>query len=231
MSNEKILLVEDDIDLGKIVKRYLQSESFDVYIAEDGEEAINLFKTINPQLVILDIMIPKVDGMEVCRLIRSESKVPIMMLSAKNTDLDKVLSLGLGADDYLVKPFSPMELVARVKAQLRRYISFNGDKDDKKQELIKSKDIEIDELAHTISVKGEVLNLTSKEFDILRFLCKNPNHVFSKEQIYEEVWGFNEYGEVNAVVVYIKRLREKLGQVDADYIKTIWGVGYKLETK
>lgn len=231
MANERVLLVEDEIDLGKIVRRYLQSENFEVTIAEDGEEAIRLFKTFNPQLVILDIMIPKIDGMEVCRLIRTESRIPIMMLSAKNTDLDKVLSLGLGADDYMVKPFSPMELVARVKAQLRRYINFSEGQSSDNQELTQIRDIKIDELAHTVAVKGQVLNLTSKEFDILLFLCKNPNHVFSKEHIYEKVWGFNEYGEINAVVVYIKRLREKLGQVNADYIKTIWGVGYKLEVK
>lgn len=231
MANERILIVEDDKDLGKIVKRYLQSESFDVTIAEDGDEALRLFKIFKPQLVILDIMIPKIDGMEVCRIIRSESKIPIIMLSAKNGDLDKVLSLGLGADDYVTKPFSPMELVARVKAHVRRYINFTEEKPCEDLGLIKVKDIEINEIAHTVQVKGETLNLTSKEFDILKFLCENPNHVFSKEQIYEKIWGFNEYGEVNAVVVYIKRLREKLGAVNSDYIKTVWGVGYKFETK
>lgn len=231
MANERILVVEDEVDLARMVGKYLENEGFTVAEAYDGKEALNTFRSFKPQLVLLDIMLPKLDGMEVCRVIRGESQVPVIMLSAKNGDLDKVLSLGLGADDYITKPFSSMELVARVKAHVRRYINFLPELQEDEKNIIKINELEINTSAYAAEVKGEVLSLTSKEFKILKFLCKNPNQVFSKEQIYEKIWGFNEYGEINSVVVYINRLREKLGALGADYIKTVWGVGYKLEAK
>lgn len=225
MSNERILIVEDEIDLAKIEEKYLTKEGFGVSTVNDGKKALEVFKSFKPDLVILDIMLPGLDGMEVCRIIRGESKVPVIMLSAKDGDLDKVLSLGLGADDYITKPFSPLELVARVKAHIRRYQDFNM----AAQKLIKIKSLEINTSSYNVSVKGEALSLTSKEFEILTLLCRNPNQVMSKEQIYEKVWGFNEYGEISAVAVYINRLREKMNKFQIDYIKTVRGVGYKLE--
>lgn len=229
MSNERILIVDDEVDLARIEEKYLTKEGFQVSTANDGKEALEMFKSFKPQLVILDIMLPKLDGMEVCRIIRSESKVPVIMLSAKDGDLDKVLSLGLGADDYITKPFSPLELVARVKAHIRRYQDFNIENLKEEQNIISIKDLEINTASYDVSINGKLLSLTSKEFEMLTFLCRNPNQVLSKEQIYEKVWGFNEYGEISAVAVYINRLRDKMGKFGANYIKTVRGVGYKLE--
>lgn len=225
LSNEKILVVEDEVDLAKMVGKYIQNEGFEVKVANDGNEALDKFNSFKPQLIILDIMLPKIDGMELCRIIRSKSDIPVIMLSAKSSDIDKVLSLGLGADDYITKPFSAIELIARVKAHIRRYVKQYSNEDS----IIKINNLEINNAAYTAKVNGKQLILTSKEFKILSFLCKHPNQVFSKEQIYGNVWGFNEYGEINAVVVYINKLREKLREVNGDYIKTVWGVGYKLE--
>lgn len=229
MSNERILIVDDEVDLARIEEKYLTKEGFQVNTANDGKEALEVFKSFKPQLVILDIMLPKLDGMEVCRIIRSESKVPVIMLSAKDGDLDKVLSLGLGADDYITKPFSPLELVARVKAHIRRYQDFNTGVSEDAQSIIKIKALEINTASYDVTINGELLSLTSKEFEMLTLLCRNPNQVLSKEQIYEKVWGFNEYGEISAVAVYINRLRDKMGKFGANYIKTVRGVGYKLE--
>lgn len=229
MSNERILIVDDEVDLARIEEKYLTKEGFRVNTANDGKEALEVFKSFKPDLVILDIMLPKLDGMEVCRIIRSESKVPVIMLSAKDGDLDKVLSLGLGADDYITKPFSPLELVARVKAHIRRYQDFNIENLKEEQNIIKIKDLEINTAAYNVFINGKLLSLTSKEFEMLKLLCRNPNQVLSKEQIYEKVWGFNEYGEISAVAVYINRLRDKMGKFGANYIKTVRGVGYKLE--
>lgn len=229
MSNEKILIVEDEIDLAKMVGKYLKNEGFDINIANDGEEALDKFRSFKPQLVLLDIMLPKIDGMELCRIIRSKSDVPVIMLSAKNGDIDKVLSLGLGADDYITKPFSAVELIARVKAHIRRYVKFPNTNCSAENNIIKINALKINIAAYTAEVNDKKLNLTSKEFKILSFLCEHPNQVFSKDQIYESVWGFSEYGEINSVVVYVNKLREKLGELGADYIKTVWGVGYKLE--
>lgn len=228
LANEKILIVEDEVDLAKMVGKYLKNEGFEVNIANDGEEALEKFRSFNPHLIILDIMLPKIDGMELCRTIRNETEAPVIMLSAKSSDMDKVLSLGLGADDYITKPFSVVELIARVKAHVRRYVKHPGNT-GLDNNIITINSLKINSAAYTAEVNGKALNLTSKEFKILNFLCENPNQVFSKEQIYEKVWGFNEYGEINAVVVYINKLREKLGELGADYIKTVWGVGYKLE--
>lgn len=231
LSNERILIVEDEVDLSKMIGRYLNNEGFEILEAHDGKEALDKFKGFKPQLILLDIMLPELDGMEVCRIIRAESQVPVIILSAKNEDLDKVLGLGLGADDYITKPFSVAELIARVKAHIRRYVNYLPE--DKKEEkyIIRIGEIEINIIAYSVSVKGQFLNLTSKEFEILTFLCSNPKQVFSKEQIYEKIWGFNEYGEINSVVVYINKVREKLGVHGIDYIKTVWGVGYKIEGK
>lgn len=231
MSNERILIVEDEIDLAKMVGKYLSKEGFEILEAHDGEEALTKFENFKPHLVLLDIMLPKVDGMEVCRKIRANSEVPVIMLSAKNGDLDKVLSLGLGADDYITKPFSAVELIARVKANIRRYMSYVPKVSKEGKNIIKVGQIEINTSAYTAKVGEEALTLTSREFKILKFLCSNPDQVFSKEQIYEKIWGFNEYGEINSVVVYVNKLREKLGALGIDYIKTVWGVGYKLEAE
>lgn len=191
---------------------------------------MNKFREYKPQLVILDIMLPKVDGMEVCRSIRTESRIPIIMLSAKNGDIDKILSLGLGADDYMTKPFSPAELIARAKAHLRRYTQFSENSYDK-NEILDFGDLIINNSSYTVSYKGKNVVLAAKEFELLSFMAQNPYQVFTKEQLYEKIWGFNDYGDINTVTVHIRKIREKIEENPASpgYIKTVWGVGYKFE--
>lgn len=234
----KVLLIEDDRDISNIEKDYLECEGFEVIQAFDGEEGINYFKEMDFSVIVLDIMLPKIQGTDVCKVIRKDSTVPIIMLSAKTQDIDKVLSLGLGADDYMTKPFSPIELVARVKVQVRRYEEIKELYELRHMNLPKEVDnkivvgkLEISKELHLITVKGKEINVTSREFDILEYLAKNERQVFSKEQIYNNIWGYDGYGDINAVTVYIKRLREKLKEAGVDYIKTVWGVGYKLDGK
>lgn len=230
MSNERILIIDDEKDLCMIVRDYLKNEKFQVQCSFDGEDGLNKFREYKPQLVILDIMLPKVDGMEVCRSIRAESRIPIIMLSAKNGDIDKILSLGLGADDYMTKPFSPAELVARAKAHLRRYTQFSENSSDK-NEILDFGDLIINNSSYTVSYKGKNVVLAAKEFELLSFMAQNPYQVFTKEQLYEKIWGFNDYGDINTVTVHIRKIREKIEENPASpgYIKTVWGVGYKFE--
>lgn len=232
MSNENILVVDDERDLGRIVCDYLKNEQFNVENSYDGQDALLKFESFKPDLVILDIMLPKVDGMEVCRSIRSKSKVPIIMLSAKNGDLDKILSLGLGADDYMTKPFSPGELVARVKAHLRRYNRFSENtSSDHNKDILDFGDLIINNSSYTVCYKGSNAVLAAKEFELLSFLASNPYQVFTREQLYERIWGFDGYGDVTTVTVHIRKIREKIEENPASplYIKTVWGVGYKFE--
>ena len=235
MANEKILVIDDEEDLNLIVCDYLKNEQYDVESSLDGQDGLFKFGKFKPDLVILDIMLPKIDGMEVCRSIRSESKVPIIMLSAKNGDMDKILSLGLGADDYITKPFSPGELVARVKAHLRRYSCFSGNQGKKNSQGIKDildfGDLVINNSSYTVTFKGKNVVLAAKEFELLSFLAANPYQVFTREQLYDRIWGFSDYGDITTVTVHIRKIREKIEESPAYpvYIKTVWGVGYKFE--
>ncbi len=229
MSQEKILVVDDESEIAEVIKDYLEAEGFRVVLACDGEQALQKLEEFQPDLMLLDIMLPKIDGMEVCRIVRSQSAIPILMLSAKKSDIDKILALGLGADDYVTKPFSPGVLVARVKAQLRRYtrLSLNA----APSKVLKYGDMEIDQRSYTVTVAGRQAPLSAKEFAILFFLAAHPLQVFTREQIFNHIWGFDAYGDINTVTLYIKKIREK---IEADpsapkYIKTVWGVGYKFE--
>ncbi len=222
---QTVLIIEDEVELAEILGDYLEVEGYAVKIAFDGEKGLELFKTCSPDMVLLDIMLPKLDGMTVCKRIRQTSEVPILMLSAKNGEMDKVISLGIGADDYVTKPFSPLELVARVKAHLRRYGKSASDSDP---EGLKVGKLILKKESYTAIAGDEELELTTREFEVLYFFASHINQVFTKEQIYENVWGINEYGDISSVAVYIKRIREKLYRYQLDYIKTVWGVGYKL---
>lgn len=227
MDNNKILIVEDEIELAQILGEYLKVEGFETIIAFDGAEGLKAFFQEQPQLIVLDIMLPKVNGIEVCKEIRKTSNVPILMLSAKSGEMDKVISLGVGADDYVTKPFSPMELVARVKAHIRRYADF-AKKLDLDSTSVKVGRLTLHRSSYEAFVDNILLDFTTKEFELLYFFACHLNQVFSKERIYEQVWGMNEYGDISSVAVYIKRIRTKLLVLDVDPIKTIWGAGYKM---
>lgn len=229
MLHEKILVVDDEKELGKLLMDYLTNEGFEVLLAYDGEQGLDYFRQYQPLLVILDIMLPKMDGMELCRLIRSESSIPILMLSSKKSDVDKILSLGLGADDYVTKPFSPRELVARVKAQVRRYTRLSSP--NRSHNRIQYDSLEIDVKGYNVYVNGDKVDLAAKEFEVLSYLALHPNQVFTREQIFNHVWGYDEYGDINTVTVHVRRIREKIEENSSKpvYIKTVWGVGYKFE--
>ncbi len=224
---EKILVVDDEKEIAQLIRDYLRAEGYEVFMAFDGEEAVNCFREQKPQLAVLDIMLPKMDGTEVCRIIREESNIPILMISAKKSDVDKILALGLGADDYMTKPFSPGEMVARVKAQLRRFTSFSAGLD--KKEKLQFGDLEIDLKGYGVTMAGKSVILSAKEFELLRYMAQNPDQVLTRDQIFDNVWGFSDYGDINTVTVHIRRIREKLEPDPAKpvFIKTIWGVGYK----
>lgn len=223
---QKILIIEDEKELADILGAYLEVEGFVPVIANDGQMGIDCFSQEKPTLVLLDIMLPKVDGISVCREIRAVSEVPIIMISAKSGEMDKVVALGIGADDYVTKPFSPLELVARVKAQLRRYQKGRENAGGNEEEIIR-KELRLNRRSYQADIAGEKLILTTKEFELLYFLASSPEQVFSKMQIYEGVWGYENISDDNTVTVYINRIREKLGQMNHQYIKTVWGAGYK----
>ena len=227
MANEIILLIEDDTDLRQIICNYLTKVGYEVKQAINGEEGIDLASRYQPTLILLDLMLPKVDGFEVCRHIRSYSTAPIMILSAKNSDMDKMLSLGIGADDYLTKPFSMLELEARMKSHIRRYTAFSKPQDT--SHIKAMGEVVIDSLAYTLQVCGKNVELTSREFRLLDFLVSHPSQVFTKEQLLDRVWGYADYVDVNTITVYIGRIREKMTAAGACYIKTVWGAGYKWE--
>ncbi|EOP35054.1 response regulator transcription factor [Bacillus cereus] len=224
-----ILLVEDDISIQEMVETYLVKEGFQVTIASDGEEGVNTYLKGSFDLIILDIMMPKLDGLEVVRIIREKSAVPILMMSAKDTDVDKAVGLGLGADDYICKPFSMIELAARVKAGIRRSTKYSVTETTEK--MIKIGDLTIDPINFTVEKNGKSLKLTLKEFEILKLFVKNQNRVFTKAQIYTLVWNDEYYGDDNVINVHMRRLREKIESdpSNPEYIKTLWGIGYKLE--
>ena len=224
-----ILLVEDDVSIQEMVETYLVKEGFQVTIASDGEEGVNTYLKGSFDLIILDIMMPKLDGLEVVRIIREKSAVPILMMSAKDTDVDKAVGLGLGADDYICKPFSMIELAARVKAGIRRSTKYSATETTEK--MIQIGDLTIDPINFTVEKKGKPLKLTLKEFEILKLFVKNQNRVFTKAQIYTLVWNEEYYSDDNVINVHMRRLREKIesNPSNPEYIKTLWGIGYKLE--
>lgn len=225
---DTVLIIEDEKELADILGAYLKVEGLNPIIAYDGEEGLKLFNENTVSLCLLDIMLPKLDGIEVCKRIRETSMVPIIMVSAKNQELDKVIALGSGADDYVTKPFSPMELVARVKANLRRFHSASPLANDGEITLGRLK---LNKPCYQAWVDDEKIDFTTKEFEVLSFLAGSPNQVFSKEQIYSNVWGYEEFCDDNSVIVYIRRIREKLEKHGVDYIKTVWGAGYKFVYK
>ena len=229
MPNEKILVVDDDTNICELLRLYLEKEGYVVKIVNDGVSAINAFKQENPDLTLLDIMIPKLDGWQVCREIRKFSDKPIIMLTAKGEPFDKVLGLELGADDYVTKPFDTKEVVARIKAVLRRTTSASGANDVKEVNYDK---LSINLTNYEMKVNGVPVDTPPKELELIYHLASNPNRVFTRDQLLDEVWGFDYYGDSRTVDVHIKRLREKLeGVSDKWELKTVWSVGYKFETK
>lgn len=223
----RILIVEDELDLANIIKDYLEKELYEVEICTEGDKAIEIFDKFKPSLVILDLMLPGMNGYEICQNIRIESTIPILILSAKIDEFDKVKGLDLGADDYITKPFRPRELLARVNAQLRRSQVFNKEN----LEIIEIENIRIYTKEYKVEKDGRDLDLSRNEFELLIFLSKNPRQVFSREQLYDRIWGFDSYGDLNTVTVTINRLRQKIedNPKNPKYILTVWGVGYKFE--
>lgn len=223
----RILIVEDELDLANIIKDYLVKELYEVEICTEGDKAIEIFDKFKPSLVILDLMLPGMNGYEICQNIRIKSTIPILILSAKIDEFDKVKGLNLGADDYITKPFRPRELLARVNVQLRRSQVFNKEN----LEIIDLENIRIYTKEYKVEKDGRDLDLSRNEFELLIFLSKNPRQVFSREQLYERIWGFDSYGDLNTVTVTINRLRQKIedNPKNPKYILTVWGVGYKFE--
>ena len=228
MLEKKILVVDDDPNISELLKIYLEKEGYEVKIASDGAQGVSYFKMYDPDLVLLDIMLPVKDGWQVCREIREVSAKPIIMITAKGEVFDKVLGLELGADDFVVKPFDMKELSARVKAVLRRYQVYPNQGDGK--ETIKFDNIEISKDKYELKLRGKVVDIPPKELELLYFLASNCNRVFSRDQLLDKVWGFDYLGDSRTVDVHVKRLREKLdGVSDKWTIKTVWGVGYRFE--
>ena len=229
MDNKKILIVDDDKNICELLRLYLEKDGFRTLVAHDGEQALQCAQINNPDLIMLDIMMPILDGWQVCREIRKNSNVPIIMLTAKGETFDKVLGLELGADDYITKPFDSKEVVARIKAVLRR----TGDED--KAESIR--EVRYDKLRinitnYELEVNGEQIDTPPKELELVYHLASNPNRVYTRDQLLDEVWGFDYYGDSRTVDVHVKRIREKLEGVSEKWsLKTVWGVGYKFEVK
>ena len=230
VSKQKILIVDDDNNIAELISLYLTKECYDTKIVNDGEEALSAFEQYNPNLILLDLMLPEVDGFDICRQVRQEKNTPIIMVSAKKDDIDKIRGLGLGADDYMTKPFSPSELVARVKAHMDRYNRLIGS-NVRKNDIVEIRGIKIDKTARRVWVNGEEKTFTSKEYDLLTFLAENPNRVFTKEELFREIWDMESVGDIATVTVHIKKIREKIefNTAKPQYIETIWGVGYRFK--
>lgn len=226
----KILLVEDDRSISEMVKEHLKKEGFIVTTAFDGEEGVNQFLKGSFDLILLDLMLPKLDGMEVIKIIRENNLVPILIMSAKDGDVDKAIALGFGADDYISKPFSMIELTARIKASIRRATKYSNNTNHADKQNLKIGALEVDLTNFSVVKDGENIKLTSKEFDILRMFITHPKRVFTKAQIYNLVWNEDYYGDENVINVHMRRLREKIEDNPSApiYIKTLWGIGYKL---
>ena len=235
---QKILIVDDDANIAELISLYLTKECFDTCIAEDGEDALEKFDSFQPDLILLDLMLPGIDGYEVCREIRKTSRVPVIMLSAKGETFDKVLGLELGADDYMVKPFDSKELVARVRAVLRRQQNSglsdqipSGRKvqEEESGDIVRYTDISVNKDNYTVVYKGNNIDMPPKELELLYFLMTNPNKVFTREKLLDHIWGYDYIGDTRTVDVHVKRLREKIKDKENWSISTVWGIGYKFE--
>ena len=229
MSLGKVLVVDDDNNICELLKLYLEKDGWSVIISHDGEEAVVKFNALKPDVVLLDIMLPELDGWQVCREIRKKSNVPIIMITAKSETFDKVLGLELGADDYIVKPFDTKEVIARIKAVSRRIGQSKAESEVKEVRYDK---LVVNMTRYELRVDGKVMDTPPKELELLFYLASNPNRVYTRDQLLDEVWGFEYYGDSRTIDVHIKRLREKLEGVSEKWaLKTVWGVGYKFETK
>ncbi len=226
----KILIIEDEVAIAELEKDYLELSGFEVEVETDGMNGLARAITEEFDLFILDLMLPGIDGFEICKEIREKKNTPILMVSAKKDDIDKIRGLGLGADDYVTKPFSPSELVARVKAHLARYERLIGS-NVVENDIIEIRGIKIDKTARRVWINGEEKQFTTKEFDLLTFLAENPNHVYTKEELFREIWDMESIGDIATVTVHIKKIREKVEMDTAkpQYIETIWGVGYRFK--
>lgn len=227
--NNKILLIEDDAEISEMLDRYLTAENFEIVCAADGQEACTLFERMHFDLILLDLMIPKISGMDVMQHIRRNSVVPVIIISAKDTETDKILGLSLGADDYITKPFSVVEVAARIKANLRRRNQYDSE-DAFSKEILSARALELHLSDYTVYKNGKQIGLTAKEFEILKLFMQNPKKVYTKEQLYSLVWKDAYFGDENAVNVHISRLRNKIEDDSRrpEYIITVWGIGYKL---
>lgn len=226
----RILIIEDESSIAELEKDYLELSGFEVALEEEGNQGLKRALEEDFDLLILDLMLPRLDGFEICRRFREVKNTPIIMISAKKEDIDKIRGLGLGADDYMTKPFSPSEMVARVKAHLARYERLIGS-GSPENEIIEIRGLKIDKTARRVWINGEEKNFTTKEFDLLTFLAQNPNHVFTKEELFSKIWDMESIGDIATVTVHIKKIREKIefNTAKPQYIETIWGVGYRFK--
>lgn len=230
-TKQKILIVDDDNNIAELIALYLTKECFETQICNDGESAIQCFDTFRPNLILLDLMLPGMDGYQVCREIRAKSTTPIIMLSAKGEVFDKVLGLELGADDYMEKPFDTKELIARVKAVLRRCKTGAETVQEPEVKCVEYPDLSINQTNYSVIYNGNAVDMPPKELELLYFLASSPNHVFTREQLLDQIWGYEYIGDTRTVDVHIKRLREKIGDHEQWKIATIWGIGYKFEVR
>lgn len=231
VNKQKILIVDDDENIAELISLYLTKECFDTRIVNDGEAALREFVSFSPNLILLDLMLPGIDGYQVCREIRQRSSVPIIMLSAKGEIFDKVLGLELGADDYMIKPFDSKELVARVKAVLRRFQPDKSSLGGQTGKIVEYPDLIVNQTNYSVLYKGETIDMPPKEMELLYFLASSPNQVFTREQLLDHIWGYEYIGDTRTVDVHIKRLREKIKDNDYWALSTVWGIGYKFEVK
>ena len=232
VAKQKILIVDDDNNIAELISLYLTKECFDTQIVNDGEEALLAYKSYNPNLILLDLMLPGIDGYQVCRAIRAKDNIPIIMLSAKGEVFDKVLGLELGADDYIMKPFDSKEMVARVKAVLRRYQPSKSEKPATASiKMVSYTDLEVNLSNYSVMYMGENIDMPPKELELLYFLASSPNQVFTREQLLDNIWGYEYIGDTRTVDVHVKRLREKIKDHEGWGITTVWGIGYKFEVR
>ncbi|MEH7335524.1 response regulator transcription factor [Neobacillus drentensis] len=226
---KKVLIVEDDLDIGELQQDYLEINGYDVELQTSGKEGLKRALNKDYDLLIIDVMLPEVDGFEICKQVRAVKNIPILFVSARKEDIDKIRGLGLGADDYIIKPFSPGELVARVKAHLARYERLLGSTDTTKKE-ISIRGLVIDEMARKVYVNNQKVALTAKEFDLLLYLAQHPNRVFSKEDLFETIWGLDSSGDITTITVHIRKIRGKIEKDPSNpqYIETVWGAGYMI---
>ncbi|MGN7381856.1 response regulator transcription factor [Paenibacillus sp. SAFN-117] len=225
----RVLVADDEKEIRDLVKKYLERERYCVHTAADGEETLRLFEQYSYNLILLDLMMPKMDGIEVCRRLRNQTNIPIIMLTAKDQEAEKVLGLGMGADDYITKPFSIHELIARVKAQLRRFLILGSESGAPQETVLRFKNLAIDLKNYTVKRAGEEVMLTAKEFELLKFFASHPEQVFTKTQLFRQVWDSEYLEDDNTVMVHIRKLRKKIEDDPSDpkWIQTVWGIGYK----